>query len=648
MGWGFEKEKLNEAKIARLEEMGKFARGDILKMTTLAKSGHPGGSMSSIDIYLVLYFCANIDPDNPYYSERDHIVISHGHTSPGVYAALAHRGFFDINRVIAEFRKAGTIFEGHVERRVPGVEWDSGNLGQGLSAGCGFALAGKIYRRNYQVFVIMGDGEQSKGQISEARRFAKKFQLNNITVIIDYNHLQLSGSLEKIMPQNIKANYLADGWDVMEIDGHNYQEIYQALRKAINNKNSPVAIIARTTMGKGISFMEDKFEFHGKPLYLEQCKAALSELNLDNNLEEYFHQMEEKRKKSSKEKINTRRVEKKINILTGKPYTYTQKEKIDNRSAFGNALKDLGELNLSQQSSVPIAVLDCDLTGSVKTNKFAAAYPHNFFQAGIQEHNTATVAGALSSEGIVTFFADFGVFGVDETYNQQRLNDINQTNLKLICTHNGIEVGQDGKTHQCIDYVGIINNLYGYKIIIPADPNQTDRVIRYIASVWGNFFVGMGRSAGPVILTENGTPFFGNDYQFSYGKADVVRKGNQATIISMGNMLYYAIQAWDILKEKGYKVQVINVSCLSDLDEETLKQAAQTGAIVTYEDHNVNTGLGSLIANFLAENSLSPRFQKMGIKAYAGSGAPEELFKMQGLDVESLVKNVIKLINSRL
>ena len=644
MGWGFEKEELDEGKIAKLKEMGRLARGDILKMTTLAKSGHPGGSMSSIDIYLVLYFCTNIQPKDPYYSERDRVVVSHGHTSPGVYAALAQRGFFDRDRVIAEFRKAGTIFEGHIERGVPGVEWDSGNLGQGLSAGCGFALAARLHHRNYQIFVAMGDGEQSKGQISEARRLAKKFQLNNITAIIDYNRLQLSGSLQEIMPHNIKANYLADGWDVLEIDGHNYQEIYQALREAVNNKNSPVAIMAQTIMGKGISFMEDKFEFHGVALSLDQCKAALSELGFDDNLDKYFTQMEEKRKKSFAEIPNRERAVEKINIITGKPHTYTQKEKIDNRSAFGNALEDLGRLNLSHQDSTLIAVLDCDLIGSVKTGKFAAAYPDNFFQAGIQEHNTATVAGALSVDGIVTFFADFGVFGVDETYNQQRLNDINQTNLKLICTHNGIEVGQDGKTHQCIDYVGVINNLYGYKIIIPADPNQTDRIIRYIASVWGNFLVGMGRSSGPIILTEDGRPLFGDGYQFCYGRADKVREGNQAAIISMGGMLSYAVQASEILKKKGYQVQVINVSCLTDLDKEVLEEAAQTGAIVTYEDHNVNTGLGSAVANFLAENSLNLRFKKMGARAYAGSGDPAELFKMQGLDVDSLVGNVIKLI----
>jgi len=642
MRWGFEKEKLDEGKIARLKELARLARGDILKMTTLAKSGHPGGSISSIDIYLTLYSCANIDPSDPYYPERDRIVVSHGHTSPGVYAGLARAGFFDIDRVIIEFRKAGTIFEGHVERGVPGVEWSSGNLGQGLSAGCGFALAAGLHHKNYQVFVVMSDGEQSKGQVGEARRFTKKFGLNNITVIIDYNRLQLSGSLEKIMPQNIKAGYLADGWDVLEINGHNYQELYQALREAVSRKKSPVAIMAQTIMGKGISFMEDKFEFHGKPLSLEECRTALSELGLSDDLDKHSHL----REKWKGETPADQQPLPKINIVSGRPHTYSKEEKTDNRSAFGNALKDLGQLNSSHKGFTPIAALDCDLIGSVKTDKFAAACSDYFFQAGIQEHNTATIAGALSTQGVVTFFAGFGVFGVDETYNQHRLNDINQTNLKLICTHNGIDVGQDGKTHQCIDYVGVINNLYGYKIIIPADPNQTDRVIRYIASVWGNFFVGMGRSKFPVILSEDGRPFFAEDYEFQYGKMDLVRRGDQAAIISMGSMLQRAIQAWEILKEKGYQVQVINVSCLSDLDRETLKEVAKTGVIVTYEDHNVNTGLGSLVANFLAKSSLNPRFQKMGIKNYSGSGIPEELFKIEGLDVESLVEMVINLVHS--
>ncbi len=196
-------------------------------------------------------------------------------------------------------------------------------------------------------------------------------------------------------------------------------------------------------------------------------------------------------------------------------------------------------------------------------------------------------------------------------------------------------MGQDGKTHQCIDYVGIINNLYGYKIIIPADPNQTDRVIRYIASQPGNFFVGVGRSKFRVISREDGSPFFAGDYQFRYGKAEVIREGGQAAIITTGSMVHRAVQAWEILKKRDCRARIINVSCLSDLDERALTEAAGTGIVVTYEDHNVKTGLGSLVANFLAENSLVPRFRKLGIIGYGGSGLSEDLFRIQGLDIES-------------
>ena len=640
MRWGFDKEKLDEEKIAKLRDLAKLTRGDILKMTTVAASGHPGGSMSSIDIYLTLYSCARVYPDNPYHPDRDRIVISHGHTSPGVYATLGRLGFFDIDSVVANFRRAGSIFEGHVERDVPGVEWGTGNLGQGLSAGCGFALAAKIQGKDFQVFVVMSDGEQTKGQVGEARRFAKKYSLNNLTVVIDYNRLQLSGPLDKIMPQRIKENYLSDGWQVIEVNGHDHQEIYQGLREAVMNKEFPVAILANTTMGKGISFMEDKFEYHGKPLSLKDCRLALSELGLEDDVDKYINL----RKSSSPPILKKQPPIRSINIEVGSPHTYGKEDITDNRSAFGEALADVAKLNKDKKDRTPIAVLDCDLLGSVKTNKFASLSPQRFFQGGIQEHNTASLAGVLSTQGVITFFADFGVFGVDETYNQHRLNDLNRANLKLICTHNGADVGQDGKTHQCIDYVGIINNLYGYKIIIPADPNQTDRVIRYIISQPGNFFVGMGRSKFPVILNEEGKPFFAGGYEFVYGKADVVRDGNQAAIISMGSMLHRAIKAWEILKEKGCSVRIINVACLSDIDAKVIGEAAQTGVVITYEDHNVKTGLGSIVANFLAENSLFPYFRKLGLTYYASSGKPDDLFKMQGLDVDSLVQTTLQAI----
>ncbi len=193
----FAQETLSEATLHKLHELARQCRGDILKMTTLATSGHPGGSMSSIDLFLTVFSMANIDPLNPYGPERDRIVVSHGHTSPGVFSALGRLGFFKSEDAVAHFRQTNSPFEGHVEREVPGVEWGTGNLGQGLSALLGLGVGCRLQGRNVQLYGFMGDGEQQKGQIAEARRFAVKFGLSNATVFVDYNRLQITVPLKK-------------------------------------------------------------------------------------------------------------------------------------------------------------------------------------------------------------------------------------------------------------------------------------------------------------------------------------------------------------------------------------------------------------------------------------------------------------------
>ena len=488
----------------------------------------------------------------------------------------------------------------------------------------------------------MGCGEQQKGQITEARRFAIKYGLHDLTVIIDFNCRQISGITQEIMPQNIVENYKSDGWRVLEIDGHDFQDIYTGLREATLS-HQPTMILARTVMGKGVSFMEGKEEYHGRALTLDEYKKAVVELGIEDDLDHYRKIRESGTLPYSGRDYPTETP----SIKTGSPRNYEKDQKLDNRSAFGNALVDLAKTNLQGDGSLPLVVFDCDLAPSTKTTAFAKQFPNYFFQGGIQEHNTATIAGAISTLGLLSFFADFGVFGVDETYNQHRLNDINGTNLKLICTHNGLDVGEDGNTHQCIDYIGVIRNLFGYKIIAPADPNQTDRVIRYIAKTPGNFLVAMGRSTTPILLTEEGNPIFGSSYEFRYGRADLIRKGKDGAIITTGNMVPRAVQAWQKLKEKGIEVQVLNISCLSDLDLEAILTAVKTGIIVTYEDHHIHTGLGSLIANVLSEKGSGIRFRKVGITQYGSSGKPDDLYKMQGLDVDSLVKTVMEELHKK-
>ncbi len=626
----FERERLTGEEISRLKEIARLARGDVITMTRLAGSGHPGGSMSSLDIYLTLFSFANLGED-----QRDRIVISHGHTSPGVYASLARLGYLPADEVVAFFRKARSPYEGHVVRGIPFIDWSTGNLGQGLSAACGLALAGKIKKEDFHVYAAMSDGEQQKGQVAEARRFAKKYGLSNITVVVDCNGIQISGRVDKVMPVNIVEDYLADGWDVLEVNGHDVGEIYGALRKARTASN-PVCIVAHTVIGNGIPFMEGKEEYHGRPLNEKEFGEAMEILGLENRLEYY------REKRRGVWEWRPTWEEKRPVIETGDALTYSEEDGIDNRTAFGKALKDLGKKNLP--FGKPICVFDCDLASSVKSSDFAKTFPDHFFQGGVQEHNTATVAGAISTMGVVSFFADFGAFGIDETYNQQRLNDINMTNLKLVLTHLGLDVGQDGKTHQCIDYVGLARNLYHFKPIVPADPNQVDRAVRYAAATTGNFIIGTGRSKWPVIRTEDGKLFFANGYRFVYGKMDVVREGKDGAIITYGGMVDRAMKIREIMRKKGRSLTVVNMPCVLEIDREVMEKVCSLPYIVTYEDHNPDSGIAPSIASWLLDHGFKGRMVRFGVKNYGLSGDTEEILKCEGLDVDSMAESLMEIM----
>lgn len=626
---------LSADKVIGLKKKATKARAAILKSTTLAKSGHPGGSMSSIDILLTIYEMMNINKDNYQSEGRDRILVSHGHISPAVYSALSLNGFFDIDEFVSQFRLAGSIYEGHIERSVPGVEWGTGNLGQGLSAGCGFALASKIKKVPYNVVVLMGDGEQQKGQLSEARRFAVKYGLSNLIGIIDYNQLQIGGSIKKVMPQNIKEEYQADGWDVFEIDGHSFEEIGKTLIKALKS-DKPALILANTVMGKGVSFMENKEGYHGAAISEEQLVTALEELGCENDFERY-KKLRKEAKLTAEHTVENMPLP---NLNTGDPIVYDKP--LDNRSAWGNALADIAKIN-SKEPYSPLVVLDCDLQGSVKTADFEKQVPENFIQCGIMEHHTISMGGTLSVEGLQTFFAGFGVFGVDETYNQHRLNDINKANLKLVVTHVGLDVGEDGKTHQCLDYLGLMRNIYGFKSIIPVCPNQTDRATRYIANKEGGYLLAMGRSKVSIITKEDGTPYYDENYKYEYGKADLIREGTDGALLVMGSVGAKGLEVVEKLREKGIKLQLWAVSAPNAMDKEFLSKVASTGKIFTYEDHNVNTGLGSLVAEKLVEYELQSKLVKFGVADYALSGNAEEVYKYAGLSVEQVMEKIEKL-----
>lgn len=639
----FKAEALSEKTEAKLRELARTMRGDILTMTTVAASGHPGGPLSSTDIYAAVYALANIHPQKINDPVRDRIIISHGHTSAGCYAALGRLGFFDIGAALSHFRACGSVFEGHVEREVPGCEWTTGNLGQGLSAGCGFALAAKINKEQYHVFVLMSDAEQAKGQVAEARRFAIQHALTNLTCMVDYNEIQISGSVHDVMQVNISGNYESDGWNVLEVNGHDYKGLYNAIRTSVHDPSNPYVIVCHTKIGKGVRFMEEAREYyHGRPLKQEEFDKAVKELGLEIDADHY----RERRQQSPPPQAPPRQFQRPIHIETGQPFTYAPDQKLGNRDAFGKALEDIAGHSREKANASPIIALDCDLKESVRTHLFEKIAPEWFVEAGVQEHNTATIGGVTSIEGILTFFADFGVFGIDEVYNQQRLNAINHTSLKTVITHSGINVGQDGKTHHCIDFLGLARNLPGFRIIIPADPNQTDRAVRYICRTEGNFLVVTGRGKSPIITDGGEKPLFGDNYRYTYGTIDEVRDGDRGVILTYGISLSEAIKAWQTLQNEGISFAVWNVAAPLALSREDIERAIFKGPIITFEDHLVHTGLGSIAGELIARTGMGTIFQKIGVADFAPSGSTEELYCTMGVDAAALAKEVRRIMSS--
>lgn len=267
--------------IPNLQKIAREIRKDIIRMITASGSGHTAGSLSSADLYTALYFSImNHDPKTPNWEDRDRLVVSCGHTCPAQYAALSYAGYFS-EKELKTHRKLDSRLQGHPERlRLPGIETTSGPLGSGLAQAAGMAIAGRLDNKRYRVFCLTSDGEQASGNHWEAVLFTSKYKLSNLTLFLDRNRIQIDGLTEDVMPlESLVEKYLAFNWHVLEIDGHNFEEIIGAVKKARDEYEKPTAIIANTVSGKGVSFMEGDFRWHGKAPNKKEASLALKELS---------------------------------------------------------------------------------------------------------------------------------------------------------------------------------------------------------------------------------------------------------------------------------------------------------------------------------------------------------------------------------
>ena len=263
-----------------LEKLAKKIRLGIIDEVYYGKSGHPGGSLSIADIMTVLYFDEmNIDNENPNWEDRDRLVLSKGHCSPALYAALAYRGFFPVED-LKTFRNINSYLQGHPDKKnIPGVDMSTGSLGQGLSVANGMAISAKLNKKNYRVYCILGDGEIEEGQIWEAAMSSSKYKLDNLCVIVDNNNLQIDGTIDEVMSSKpIDDKFRSFGFEIIKIDGHNIEEIKSAFEVAKNVKEKPVCIIAKTIKGKGVKYMENKVDWHGKAPNEDEYKQAIIDI----------------------------------------------------------------------------------------------------------------------------------------------------------------------------------------------------------------------------------------------------------------------------------------------------------------------------------------------------------------------------------
>ena len=271
---------MEQAKIAELQKKAIEIKLDILEEVFSASSGHPGGSMSIAEILTYLYFVEmKVDPKNPKWEDRDRFVLSKGHCAPGLYAVLAEKGYFP-KEDLKTFRKVDSYLQGHPDMKgVPGVDMSSGSLGLGISTACGMALSGKIYNKDYRVYSVLGDGEIAEGQVWEAAMFAAHYKLDNLCAFVDFNGLQIDGAITDVMNSTpIDEKYKAFGWNVIVIDGHDFNQIEKAVEEAKATKGKPTMVVCKTTKGKGVSFMENQAGWHGKAPNAEEYEQAVKEL----------------------------------------------------------------------------------------------------------------------------------------------------------------------------------------------------------------------------------------------------------------------------------------------------------------------------------------------------------------------------------
>ncbi len=651
--------------IEELKDAARMMRGYDLVALHAAGSGHAGGTLSIMDITAALYLrVADHDPSNPDWVDRDRIIWSTGHKAPSLYLGLGFAGFCPLEDVVL-LRKLGSQYQGHPHwLKLKGVEVSTGSLGQGLSIAVGIALAGKLNGKSYKTFCIMGDGEQQEGQIWEAAMEASHHHLENLVGIVDCNRLQIDGPVAEVMNvEPLEEKYRSFGWEVRRIDGHNMEQVVEALESAKQNQGKPLVLLADTVKGKGVSFMENVAGWHGKAPSREELAKGLEELGVAHRI---AVQALLDKARSYQENID-RKLHRKMPAFNHDYWwnrALNMKVKMEpTRKGFGQALAENG-------GDERVVCIGLDISGSITISDFYASKPerkNRWISLGIAEQSATSVAAGLAKEGKLPVFGTYATFAAARNLDQIRTSICyGEFNVMIAGAHGGVSVGPDGATHQALEDLFAMCGLPNMTVVVPCDAVETRKATNYLLLQHkGPKYIRFAREATPVVTNEQ-TPFV-------LGKANVIRlrqpgdnfekafetvldtnyqnEGEDLTIVACGPMVPEAMRAaWILRREFGYETRILNLHTLKPIDEAAIIYAAkQTGVVLTAEEHQIGA-LAWRVSNVITS---SPALYgqpvitgAIGVKdRFGDSGAPWELIKEFEVSAEHIAHKAIELVD---
>ncbi len=600
-----------------LESIAKLIRYYSLVMSTEAGSGHPTSSLSAADLMTGLLFGGTFkyDLDDPRQPNNDRLIFSKGHASPLFYSIWAAAGKVTEKELLS-FRKFGSPLEGHPTPAFQYTEAATGSLGQGLSIGAGMALNAKyLDKLPYRTYVLLGDSEMAEGSQWEAMELAAYYKLDNLIGIMDVNRLGQRG--ETMYGHDLtvyKDRVSAFGWEPIVIDGHHLPQILTAYKQALEARNKPVMIIARTIKGKGVSFIEDKNGWHGKPLKKDELARALEELGpVDKTIRGQIAKPERRRPAVRAEQMV-------------RPPAYTGDRPVSTRHAYGSAL-----VRISPRFP-HMVVLDAEVSNSTFSELFKEVHPEQFFEMFIAEQNMVGTALGLSLRGKVPFVSTFAAF-LTRAFDQIRMCQYSRANIKFCGSHAGVSIGEDGSSQMGLEDLAMFRTLLDSVVLYPSDAVSTEKLVEAMAEHKGIAYLRTTRKDLPIL--------YRNDEVFRIGGSKTLKSSRKdaATIVAAGITVHEALKAYEELKASGIMVRVIDLYSVKPVDASTLRQAAsETGAIITVEDHFAEGGIGDAVKSAIAEHP-APVYS-LAVRKMPKSGKPEELMEFEELSKNAIVKKV--------